>query len=211
MRILRGTLVGATSLVVVVGMAVSTTPVSTEAGGRQAMSGTMMTTAQKIENASSAAPASISAQARILDWPATPDGEPTELRPGTNGWTCLPDVPETEGNDPMCLDEPWLEFIRAQLSNTAPMVPRVAVGYMLAPGGGAGSNTDPYATMATSDNHWHVHPPHLMIIVPDPAALEGLPTDPSSGGPYVMWKGTPYAHIMAPASSATPMSGMMMK
>src|SRR5690606_27330392 len=120
MRILRGTLVGATSLVVVVGMAVSTTPVSTEAGGRQAMSGTMMTTAQKLDNAPRAAPASILAQARILDWPAPPDGELTELRPGTNGWTCLPDVPETEGNGPMCLDEPWLEFIRAQLSKTAP-------------------------------------------------------------------------------------------
>ena len=37
-----------------------------------------------------------------------------------------------------------------------------------------------------------------MIIVPDAALLEGVPTDPNAGGPYVMWKGTPYAHIMMP-------------
>ncbi|MDG1390029.1 MAG: hypothetical protein P8L70_03970 [Halioglobus sp.] len=30
--------------------------------------------------------------------------------------------------------------------------------------------------------------------------LEGIPTDPSGGGPYVMWGDTPYAHIMMPVS-----------
>ena len=30
------------------------------------------------------------------------------------------------------------------------------------------------------------------------AALDAFPTDPQAGGPYVMWKGTPYAHIMVP-------------
>jgi hypothetical protein len=37
--------------------------------------------------------------------------------------------------------------------------------------------------------------PHLMILVPDPAMLEGLSTDPKDPV-YVMWKDTPYAHIM---------------
>jgi hypothetical protein len=37
--------------------------------------------------------------------------------------------------------------------------------------------------------------PHLMIAVPDRAMLEGLSTDPSDPV-YVMWKDTPYAHIM---------------
>jgi hypothetical protein len=40
--------------------------------------------------------------------------------------------------------------------------------------------------------------PHLMIIVPNSSALEGLPTDPSGGGPWVMWQNTPYVHIMVP-------------
>jgi len=34
--------------------------------------------------------------------------------------------------------------------------------------------------------------------VPDAAALEGLPTHPDAGGPWVMYKGTPFAHIMVP-------------
>jgi hypothetical protein len=37
-----------------------------------------------------------------------------------------------------------------------------------------------------------------MIIVPDPALLESLPADPNHGGAYVMWRGTPYVHIMVP-------------
>ncbi len=28
--------------------------------------------------------------------------------------------------------------------------------------------------------------------------LNGMPTDPNSGGPWVMFQGTPYAHIMIP-------------
>jgi len=36
-----------------------------------------------------------------------------------------------------------------------------------------------------------------MVIVPR-EQLEGITTDPSEGGPYVMWKDTPYAHIMIP-------------
>ena len=31
-------------------------------------------------------------------------------------------------------------------------------------------------------------------------ATGGLSTDPHNGGPYVMWKGTPYAHIMIPVA-----------
>jgi hypothetical protein len=40
-------------------------------------------------------------------------------------------------------------------------------------------------------------PPHLMIIVPK-ELLEGMTDDPSSGGPFVMWGDTDYAHIMVP-------------
>jgi hypothetical protein len=37
-----------------------------------------------------------------------------------------------------------------------------------------------------------------MIIVPDTNMLQGISDDPNNGGPYVMWKGTTYAHIMVP-------------
>ena len=78
---------------------------------------------------------------------------------------------------------------------------------MIAPGGAWGSNTDPFAMAETADNHWGHHNPHLMILVPDLESLAGLSTDPGNGGPYVMFAGTPYAHIMAPVSGAAmPMS-----
>jgi hypothetical protein len=41
----------------------------------------------------------------------------------------------------------------------------------------------------------------MMIVVPDVKALDGISTDPSNGGPYVMYASTPYAHIMAPMTS----------
>ena len=157
-----------------------------------------MTRDQKIANAMSAAPAAVSAKATILDWPAKEGDKPPVLRAGSNGWNCLPDMPDTEGNDPMCLDAAWMKWVDAYMSKTQPGISNVGIGYMVAPGGSHGSNTDPYAMKATGDNQWAHHPPHIMIVVPDLKSLEGLSTDPSNGGPYVMYKGTPYAHIMAP-------------
>jgi hypothetical protein len=166
----------------------------------------MMTTEQKIANAMSAAPASISGKATILDWPAKEGDKPAVLKQGSNGWSCLPDMPQSEGNDPMCLDQPWMQWVDAYMSKKTPGLSRVGVGYMIAPGGGWGSNTDPYAMKQMPDNHWGHHKPHVMIVVPDLKSLDGIPTDPKNGGPYVMFAGTPYAHIMAPVASGK-MSG----
>ena len=161
----------------------------------------MMTTAEKIANAMSAAPREISGSATILDWPAKEGDKPAVLRAGTNGWSCLPDMPQSEGNDPLCLDEPWMQWVDAYMTHTAPKLTRVGVGYMTAPGGGFTSNTDPFAMKQTPDNHWGHHAPHVMIVVPDVRTLDGISTDPNNGGPYVMYPGTPYAHIMAPIVS----------
>jgi len=162
-----------------------------------------MTTAEKIANAMTAAPAAIAGKATILDWPAKEGDKPVVLRAGTNGWSCLPDMPDTEGNDPACLDQPWMQWVEAYMSKRAPSLSHVGVGYMIAPGGGWGSNTDPYAMKQSMDNHWGHHEPHLMIVVPDVKSLDGMSTDPNNGGPYVMYAGTPYAHIMAPVRSGT--------
>jgi hypothetical protein len=37
-----------------------------------------------------------------------------------------------------------------------------------------------------------------MILPTDVSQLDAYPTDWTKGGPWVMWKGTPYAHIMVP-------------
>jgi hypothetical protein len=38
----------------------------------------------------------------------------------------------------------------------------------------------------------------MMVITPDPAAFASLPTVIETDGPYVMWTGTPYVHLMVP-------------
>lgn len=170
-------------------------------GGRASAQATP-STAGKIANAMAAAPASISANAAVMDWPASEGEQMTTLRPGSNGWTCLPDFPGTDGNDPMCLDEQWMGFMHAMMSKGTPNVTRVGVGYMIASGGASGSNTDPFATKPTADNEWGFDPPHVMLVVTDTKALEGIPTTRQNGGPWVMWSGTPYAHIMVPIASS---------
>ena len=97
----------------------------------------------------------------------------------------------------MCFDDQWLAWAQAWQNQEPFTASSVGIAYMLAGDEGA-SNTDPYAEGPTDDNDWVVAGPHLMIIVPDGADLEGVTDDYESGGPWVMWKGTPYAHIMVP-------------
>ena len=129
-----------------------------------------------------AAPASVSAKATILDWPAKEGDPPAVLRAGTNGWTCLPDMPDTKGNDPMCLDKPWMKWVEAYMAHKTPQLTTAGIGYMTAPGGGWGSNTDPYA-MAALRTTIGAHTPHVMLLVPDLKSLDGLSTDPATAAP----------------------------
>lgn len=155
------------------------------------------TAASKVENAVSAGPEEITAGATVLDWPASADSAPAVLRQGTNGWTCFPDVPGTPRNDPMCFDETWMQWAGAWMSRTAPQINKVGISYMLQ-GSADASNSDPFATEPAPGQSWVITGPHVMILVPDAQLLAGMSTDPNNGGPYVMWAGTPYAHIMLP-------------
>jgi hypothetical protein len=166
-----------------------------------AVSQAKMSKAQKIANAMTAAPRSISANATIMDWPATEGAQMTTLRTGTNAWTCLPDFPATKGNDPMCVDAQWMSFMDAMMSKSNPTITGTGVGYMIAPGGAYGSNTDPYAAAATANNEWGYDPPHIMLLVADRNTIKSIPTTRQGGGPWVMWSGTPYAHVMIPVAS----------
>jgi hypothetical protein len=65
------------------------------------------------------------------------------------------------------------------------------------------SNIDPFASSPTRTNEWLANSgAHVMLLVPDVRSLDGLPTNPHNGGPWVMWKGTPYAHLMIPMERA---------
>jgi hypothetical protein len=150
---------------------------------------------KQVKSAMSAAPASISADARIVDWSMT------ELRPGTNNWTCLPDNANTPGNDPWCITEAWTNFLHAYVNKTEPSYTEIGFAYMLQ-GDTPVSNSDPFATEPTGPEDWVTDlGPHLMVVVPDPALLENISTDHLNGGPWIMWSNTPYAHIMIPLES----------
>jgi hypothetical protein len=153
----------------------------------------------KIANAMTAAPPEIARNATITDWPAREGGEFRVLRQGTNGWVCLPTFPQAPGNEPMCLDREWEKLIAAYLTKGTPQPRQVGLAYMLSTES-EGSNTDPFARGPTPDNQWHKTGPHAMLVFPDPKMYEGIPTEPHNGGPYLMWKGTPYQHVMMPVS-----------
>ncbi|MBA2670582.1 MAG: hypothetical protein H0U67_09440 [Gemmatimonadetes bacterium] len=148
--------------------------------------------AAMIRNALSAAPASVAEGATVMDF------NHNTLREGSNGWVCMPDMPDVPNNSPMCLDRPWLEVIDAWMNKRAPTFEGIGFGYMLQ-GDMPVSNKDPFATGPSPDNQWVANSgPHIMMVISDQALLKSLPTDPENGGPWVMWKGTPYAHVMIP-------------
>jgi hypothetical protein len=149
--------------------------------------------AKLIRDALSAAPTSIAPTATVMNW----DGR--VLKRGSGVYVCFPTPSgaRSRGREPMCLDKVWMAWLDAWMAAKPFKADGVGIAYMLAGDAGA-SVTEPYASKPTPGNHWVVDGPHLMIIVPDAMQLNGLPTDPAGGGPYVMWKGTPYAHIMVP-------------
>ena len=147
-----------------------------------------------VVSAESAAPASIAHKASIVTMDA--NGAMTVLRKGGNGWTCIPDSPATPGPDPMCADANAMKWADAWIHHTVPPAGVVGLIYMLE-GGTDASNTDPYAAKPTSANNWIKTGPHVMI-VGSKDILTGHPSgpNPDTSAPYVMWAGTPYAHLM---------------
>jgi hypothetical protein len=98
----------------------------------------------KIKRALSAAPASISAGAKVVDMDEK--GNMTVLRKGGNGFTCVPGHPGVVADDAMCMDGQALTWVldliaqKPKPTNTQP-----GVLYLLA-GGTDWSATDPWAT-----------------------------------------------------------------
>lgn len=155
----------------------------------------------KIQNAMSAGPTAIASGATVMEWAASPDSAPKQLRAGTNGWTCFADNPGSPGNDPMCFDAQFGNWATAWMSHRNPNMTSLGVAYMLQ-GGSDASNTDPFKMRPDSGQQWIDTGPHVMIVVPNVRGLVGLSADHASGGPYIMWQNTPYAHVMVPVRAA---------
>lgn len=148
--------------------------------------------AEYIKQALSAAPEAVAKGAAVVR--IEENGGLKTLRSGDNGFTCM-----IMGMDKMCNDRNSMEFINSVMKKTAP-ADKVGISYMLAGDEGA-SNTDPYATGKTADNHWIVTGPHIMVFGPPSKALGYTEAkDPDPKKPYMMWAGTPYEHAMIPVA-----------
>jgi hypothetical protein len=154
--------------------------------------------AARIASAVSAAPPNLSKNATIIMMEK--DGKMRTLRQGNNGWTCMPDDPKTPGPDPMCADKSGMEFLQAWMEKKTPPAGKVGFVYMLK-GGVDASNTDPYQAAPEPGKKWIRTGPHVMVTGADQSFYDQYPKSPTPDTtvPFVMWPGTPYQHLMAPA------------
>ena len=143
----------------------------------------------RIDRAMSAAPPEIAKSARVDDTDS--QGKTVVLREGTNAFTCMPGNPKVIGKPAMCADTAstqWLADFKAHKPKPTNTVPGIT--YMLA-GATQRSDSDPYDTTSPAITV----PPHWMIMWPFDAKTTGLPVTHRDSGAYIMWSGSPYAHL----------------
>tara|TARA_B100001057_G_scaffold146868_1_gene146815 strand:- start:270 stop:914 length:645 start_codon:yes stop_codon:yes gene_type:complete len=158
----------------------------------------------KIWAYSTAAPSFIASGCKVME----ADG--TVLREGTNGWTAMPgnprgmSDPENGWRDPheampMVMDAQAMKWAMAFMSGKKPELDHDGWMYMLH--GDMGEDNTKQLVFNKEDaaeGHWIESGPHIMLMPKDPSSLKGLTTDFNSGGPYIMFEGTGYDHVMIP-------------
>lgn len=191
------------ALIIAAAMALSLAA-NAAAAEKKAMKGMMKSNEPAIKNMSrdemiktalSAAPAHISRDATVLV--PGEGGKWVEAKKGTNGFTCIPDIDGQETPDPICGDKAATQWLMDAIAKA----PKPA-------------NTEPgIAYMAMGGWHWEKEgkvtmdmnapgvervkePPHWMILWPFDPKMTMLPGAPGSFGTYVMFDGTPFAHLM---------------
>jgi hypothetical protein len=143
----------------------------------------------KIARAMSAGPSEVAKAARIVDTDAK--GKTIVLREGNNGFTCMPGNLKVVGEPPMCVDAPSMQwFANAIAHKPKPTNPVPGITYMLA-GASQRSDSDPNDTTSMPIDVG----PHWMIMWPFDSKATGLPTTHKPTGAYIMWAGSPYAHV----------------
>ena len=143
----------------------------------------------KIARALSAGPPNVTKNATVAEMDA--QGQMKILRPGTNDFTCLPGDPNGIGSPPMCEDKvamQWNQDFGEHKAKPTTTVP--GVEYMLA-GATQRSDSDPFDK---TDAPIRIGP-HWMILWPFDPKTTGLPTTHKPTGAYIMWAGTPWAHL----------------
>jgi hypothetical protein len=168
--------------------------VKTQGKGKAAKDVPSMSQEEQIKLALSAAPPHIAKDAAVLVFGA--DGKLKEGKPGANGFTCIPTVMNLPDPDPMCMDaavKQWWEDLMANAPKPSNTMPGIA--YM-ARGGSHWEKVGRVVMKQEPGAKIVKEPPHWMIMWPFDAKTTLLPTVPNPSGVYVMFDGTPYAHVM---------------
>jgi hypothetical protein len=143
----------------------------------------------EIARAMSAGPREVAKAARIVGTDA--QGKMVVLREGNNGFTCMPGNPKVVGEPPMCVDAASMQwFADAKAHKPKPTNTVPGITYMLA-GASQRSDSDPNDTTSMPIDVG----PHWMIMWPFDPKTTGLPTTHRRTGAYIMWAGSPYAHL----------------
>jgi hypothetical protein len=140
------------------------------------------------------APAHISDQAGIVRM--DPKGKVTPVSQSKNGFTCT--LMSDENRSPVCADERGFAWLVSAISQKPqpPAIDKPGIAYM-AKGAIHYETSDGKMVMMPGAGTKEVRePPHWMIIWPFDSASTGIPTRPNAGGTYIMFAGTPYAHLM---------------
>lgn len=154
-----------------------------------------MSDEELIRTARSAAPPHISDNAAVMA--IGKDGRLRTLKEGTNGFTCLPDLSGQETPDPVCADRAGTQWIISFINKEdRPANTEPGIAYMGQ--GGWHFEKDGRAVMdpATPEAERMKEPPHWMVLWPIAPGVSALPDKPGRFGSYVMYPGTPYAHLM---------------
>ena len=141
----------------------------------------------------SGAPPHIAKEAGIMIYGA--DGKLTETKKSANGFTCIPSVMNLPDPDPMCMDaavQQWMTDLMEKAPKPTNTVPGIA--YMAR--GGSHFEKDRKVVMSGDGAKIVKEPPHWMVMWPFDAAATKLPTAPNPSGVYIMFEGSPYAHLM---------------
>ena len=97
----------------------------------------------------------------------------------------------------MCMDANAMKWAEAWMTKKTPPADNVGLMYMLA-GGSDASNIDPYGEKP-ADGKWVETGPHVMVVGSDSLnKIYPATANPDTSKPYVMFGGTPYAHVMMP-------------
>jgi hypothetical protein len=146
-------------------------------------------TQTKIARALSAGPPDVAKAATVAEMDS--QVKMTILRAGTNGFTCMPGNLKVIGQPPMCVDAAsmqWYADAKAHKPRPTNTVPGIT--YMLA-GATQRSDSDPNDMTSMPIEIG----PHWMIMWPFDPKTTGLPTTHKATGAYIMFAGSPYAHL----------------